>query len=85
MANYKIKITKTALKEINTFTPKLKQKLRSILVEIISDNPHLGKKLVGDLAPHYSYRINIKDRIVYLIDEQHKIVYIKRVKTHYGN
>ena len=85
MANYEIKITKTALKDLNLLSPKLKEKLKSILIEIISDNPYIGKKLVGDLSPHYSYRLNIKDRILYLIDEEKKVVYIKRAKTHYGN
>ena len=85
MANYEIKITKTALKDINLLSPKLKEKLKSILIEIISDNPYIGKKLVGDLSPHYSYRLNIKDRILYLINEEKKVVYIKRAKTHYGN
>lgn len=85
MANYEIKITKTALKDINLLSPKLKEKLKSILIEIISDNPYIGEKLVGDLSPHYSYRLNIKDRILYLIDEEKKVVYIKRAKTHFGN
>lgn len=85
MSKYDIKITKTALKDINALSPKLKRKLKEILLEVISDNPYLGKKLVGDLSPHYSYRLNIKDRILYLIDEKKKIVYIKRAKTHYGN
>lgn len=85
MANYEIKITKTALKDINLLSPKLKKKLKNILIEIISDNPYIGKKLVGDLSPHYSYRLNIKDRILYLIDDEKKVVYIKRAKTHYGN
>lgn len=85
MSKYDIKTTKTALKDINALSPKLKRKLKEILLEVISDNPYLGKKLVGDLSPHYSYRLNIKDRILYLIDEKKKIVYIKRAKTHYGN
>ena len=85
MANYEIKITKTALRDINLLSPKLKEKLKSILIEIISDNPYIGKKLVGDLSPHYSYRLNIKNRILYLIDEEKKVFYIKRAKTHYGN
>lgn len=85
MANYEIKITKTALKDINLLSPKLKEKLKNILIEIISDNPYVGKKLGGDLSPHYSYRLNIKDRILYLINEEKKVVYIKRAKTHYGN
>lgn len=85
MPNYEIKTTKTALKDIDLLTLKLKMKLKNILIEIISDNPSLGKKLLGDLSPHYSYRLNIKDRILYLIDEKKKVVYIKRAKTHYVN
>ena len=50
MANYEIKITKTALKDLNLLSPKLKEKLKSILIEIISDNPYIGEKLVGDLS-----------------------------------
>jgi mRNA interferase RelE/StbE len=85
MVTYEIKITKTALKDINSLSPKLKKKLKNILIEIISDNPYIGKKLVGDLSLHYSYSLNIKDRILYSIDENNKVVYIKCVRTHYGN
>ena len=84
MSKYNIKITKTTRRDIKALSPILKKKLKSILEEIISDNPYLGKKLIGDLSPHYSYRLNIKDRILYLIDEEKKVVYIKRAKTHYG-
>lgn len=85
MPPYEIRITKQAKKEIEQLTPKLRQKLRTILVEIIAPDPHSGKQLVGDLAGNYSYRLNYKDRIVYSIDEANHIVYIKRVRTHYGD
>ncbi len=85
MPPYEIRITKQAKKEIEQLTPKLRQKLRTILVEIIAPDPHGGKQLVGDLAGNYSYRLNYKDRIVYSIDEANHIVYIKRVRTHYGD
>ena len=85
MPPYEIRITKQAKKEIEQLTPKLRQKLRTILVEIIAPDPHDGKQLVGDLAGNYSYRLNYKDRIVYSIDEANHIVYIKRVRTHYGD
>jgi hypothetical protein len=29
--------------------------------------------------------LNRKDRIIYSIDEKHRIIYIKRAKTHYGD
>lgn len=81
---YEIRITKQARKDIEKLTPKLRQKLRSILVEVISENPYEGKKLMGDLVGNYSYRLTYKDRIVYSIDEKARIVYIKRTRTHYG-
>ena len=81
---YDIRITHQAKKDIERLSPKLKIKLRDILVEVISRNPYEGKKLIGDLAGSYSYRLSYKDRIVYSIDEQKKIVYVERARTHYG-
>ena len=81
---YEIRITKTALKDIEKLTPKMKTKLRDILENVLSLNPFEGKKLMGDLEGNYSLRLNIKDRVVYSIDEDSKVVYVKRAKTHYG-
>ncbi len=85
MSEYHIRITKTAKKDINKLSPKMKNKLKAILVNILSDSPYEGKRLIGDLEGNYSIRLNITDRIVYSIDEQDKTVYIKRAKTHYGD
>ena len=74
-----------ALKDIRKLSPKMKNKLRSILSEVLSKTPHEGKQLVGDLKGNFSLRLNIYDRIVYSIEEDNKIVYIKRAKTHYGD
>ncbi len=84
MKPYEIRITKQAKKDIDKLTPKLKQKLRDVLIEIIAENPYEGKKLLGDLEGSYSYRLTYKDRIVYSIDEKKRIVYIERAGTHYG-
>lgn len=84
MNRYEIRITKQAKKDIDQLTPRLKQKLKAILVEVIAENPHDGKKLLGDLAGNYSYRLTYKDRIVYSIDEEARVVYIKRARSHYG-
>lgn len=81
---YEIQITRRAEKDIGKLTPKLRSKLHDILTEIIAKNPYDGKKLLGDLAESYSYRLNYKDRIVYSIDPKAKIVYIERAATHYG-
>jgi Txe/YoeB family toxin of toxin-antitoxin system len=81
---YIIKITHQAKKDIDKLAPKLKEKLKDVLIEVISQNPYEGKKLLGDLRGSYSYRLSYKDRIVYYIDENKKIVYIERARTHYG-
>ncbi len=81
---YEIRITHRAEKDIKKLTPKLKRKLFDILTEIIARNPHHGKKLIGDLSGSYSYRLTYQDRIVYSIDTKHRIVYIERAATHYG-
>ncbi|OIP96415.1 toxin of toxin-antitoxin system [Candidatus Wirthbacteria bacterium CG2_30_54_11] len=82
---YTIQVTRTAIKDIDKLPPKLKQKLRAILLEVIASDPYGGKKLIGDLTGSYSYRLSYKDRIVYSIDETQKIVYLERARTHYGD
>ena len=81
---YAIQITRRAEKDIEKLTPKLRAKLYDILTEVIAKNPLQGKKLLGDLAGSYSYRLSYKDRIVYSIDPKGKVVYIERAATHYG-
>ncbi len=83
-AEYQIRITRRAEKDIGKLTPKLKAKLYDILTEVIAENPFQGKKLLGDLAGSYSYRLSYKDRIVYSVDIKAKVIYIERAATHYG-
>ncbi|MBI4591063.1 MAG: type II toxin-antitoxin system RelE/ParE family toxin [Candidatus Rokubacteria bacterium] len=83
-APWEIRFTKQAKKDIETLPPKLKAKLRDILLEVLAQNPHEGKKLLGDLAGSYSYRLTYKDRIVYSLDEERRIIYVERARTHYG-
>ena len=82
---YSIRITHRAEKDIKKLPPKLKNKLYDVLTEVIAVNPFVGKKLIGDLAGSYSYRLTYQDRIVYSIDQQKKIIYIERAATHYGD
>lgn len=79
---YEIRITRRAEKDLRKLTPQLCRKLREILAEVIADDPFQGKKLVGDLAGSYSYRLTYKDRIVYSIDAKNRIIYIERAATH---
>ena len=80
---FRIQITRRAQKDIATLNPKLKKKLREILINRIAVNPFDGKKLVGDLRGCWSVRLTLKDRVVYSIDEEQHIVYILRARTHY--
>ena len=84
MKRYEIRITKKAFRDIRELSPSMKEKLKDILLEVLSVTPYEGKKLVGDLEGNYSLRLNLQDRIVYSIDKKNKIVYIKRAKTYYG-
>ena len=80
---FRVQITRRAQKDISTLTPKLKNKLREILINRIAVNPYDGKKLVGDLKGCWSVRLTLKDRVVYSIDEENRIVNILRARTHY--
>lgn len=81
---YEVRFTKEAKKDVAKLTPKLKQKLKTLIQDTISINPYAGKKLVGDLAGFYSVRLTHQDRIVYTIDNEQNLIYIHRAKTHYG-
>ncbi len=84
MKPYEVQFTKEAVKDFHKLTPKLQQKLKEILSESISKNPHCGKRLVGDLAGFFSYRLTFKDRIVYSVDDAAKTIFVHRTRTHYG-
>ena len=64
---------------------KLRDKLMVILRNQIAMEPNVGKALVGELQGLYSYRLSYKDRIVYSIDEEKKLIIIHRARTHYGD
>ncbi len=81
---YEIRITKTAFKDVEKLSLKLKQKLKEILLKRVAEEPYSGKKLIGDLTGFFSIRLSYRDRIVYSVDEKKKTVYIHRARTHYG-
>ena len=84
MKAYEIRFTKEALKDVAKITPKLRIKLKAILLESISKTPYTDKRLAGDLHGFYAVRLTYKDRIVYTIDETENIVFIHRARTNYG-
>ena len=85
MKPYAILFTKEAAKDVAKLPPRLKDKLKIVLMRQVAPNPQCGKKLVGDLTDFFSLRISYKDRLVYSIDESKRIVYVHRARTHYGD
>ncbi len=81
---WEIRFTKQARKDVDKLSPKLREKLRDILVEVLAHEPYAGKRLVGELDGSYSYRLTFKDRIVYSLDEERRILYVERARTYYG-
>jgi toxin YoeB len=84
MKAYRVLFSKQAQKDIGELTSKQKVKLQEILLNILAPNPYLGKVLKGDLNGLRSYRLNLKDRILYEIYEEDQSILIIRAKTHYG-
>lgn len=84
MKSYTIRFTREAAKDVDKLTPKLKNKLRDILVNVVAVEPYAGKRLVGDLSGFYSLRLTYQDRIVYTVDERTRKIMIHRARTHYG-
>lgn len=82
---YQIRFSQKASKDIGKLSSKQKEKLKIILQEILSINPYVGKPLKGNLKGLYSYRLNIKDRILYEIIPDDKTILIIRAKSHYGD
>lgn len=85
MKKYQIVFTKQAFKDVKSLSPKLKEKLKSMLQEVISENPFVGKNLLSEFKGNYSHRLDLKNRIVYSVDRENYIVYVKRARTHYGD
>jgi toxin YoeB len=84
-SKFQIRFSKKAQKDIAALSDQQKQKLKSLLDEVISVNSHTGKSLKGNLKGLYSYRLNLKDRILYEIYEQDKTIFVIRTRAHYGD
>ena len=84
MTPYTIRLTKEAAKDIAMLPPRLKDKVRIILLQQVAPDPRCGKRLVGDLSGFFSIRLSYKDRLVYSIDDEIKTVFVHRARTHYG-
>ncbi len=84
MDDYQILFSKKTQKDIAQLTSAQKAKLKEILQQVLATNPYMGKALKGKLSGFYSYRLTKKDRIVYEVLEEDKVVFVIRTRTHYG-
>lgn len=85
--SWQLVYTKHAQKDAEKLTSAgLKEKTKSLLA-ILSVNPFQNpptyEKLVGDLTGAYSRRINIQHRLVYQVIEEHHVIKILRMWSHY--
>lgn len=80
---FQVVIARRAQKDIETLNAAQKKKLARIFARLARE-PYAGKRLLGDLQGYWSLRLNRRDRVVYRIDEENRIVYVLRARTHYG-
>ena len=85
MTRYEIRFTRQAAKDVKRLSPKLRDKLKSILRNSIAIEPFSGKALTGDLKGLYSKRLDYQNRIVYSVHNKELVVLVIRAKTHYGD
>jgi len=74
---YQIVLPKRIEKKLNKIERKHYERILSVL-EILSNNPYLGKKLKGELKDYYSYRA-WSYRIIYEVKDKELIVLIIRI------
>ena len=84
---YSLKITKAAQKDKEKIKqyPALKKNVQNLLDLLIINpfqNPPPYEKLMGNLSMCYSRRINSQHRLVYMVDEENKVVKIISMWTH---
>ena len=84
---WSVKLSKRAIKDKDLLkSAGLAQKAKQ-LVDLLAINPFQTpphyEKLIGDLRGFYSRRINLQHRLVYRVDEDHRIVYVDSMWSHY--
>ncbi len=82
---WKIILSKQAAKDAKKLSKAGMEDKARKLIETLHENPYEApyEKLSGDLSGYYSRRINIQHRLVYQVLEEHKIVKILRMWSHY--
>ncbi len=84
---WQVVFTKQAQKDAKKLSSAGLKSKAEVLIELLKRNPcvkpPLSEKLTGDLGGAYSWRINIRDRLVYQVLDKERIVKAIRMWTHY--
>lgn len=87
MVEYTIKFSKQAIKDKTNIIKNGLQNTTTQILDLMCENPFIYppsfEKLTGKLTGYYSRRINRQHRIVYMVNEKKKEIYIIRLWTHY--
>ena len=84
MVKYKIEYSKKAIKDSERIKGAMREKLKSYINDLKENSYQPPReKLVGNLQGAYSKKLNIQHRMIYVVDEENKIVRIVRLWTHY--
>ena len=78
MNRYKIRLFPGARKQIDSLPEKIKSKIIRVVIDVLANDPYLGKPLKGDLKGRYSYRV-ADYRIIYSILKYELIIHIIKV------
>ena len=84
--NYKVIFTKQALKDMKLLCKSNLNQTAKDLIDRISKDPFCYPPSYEKLTlkyKMYSRRINIKHRLVYMVNEENKEIYIIRMWSHY--
>ncbi len=82
---WKIEFSRTARSDAKKLkSANLEASVRELL-EVLKSNPYQPpyEKLSGNLKGYYSRRINIKHRLIYLVNDETKTVRVVSVWSHY--
>jgi len=76
---YKLLIDNKVIKDLQKINHVWRTKILTSIKTKLVENPHSGKKLVGDLSPYYHLKIG-DYRILYEIIESEVVVVVVKIK-----
>ena len=78
MKRYTIIVAPKAKKQIDELPPDIKSRIANVLLDVLAQNPFVGKALKAELKGLYSYRVG-EYRIIYSILRHEVIIQIIKV------